>query len=498
MRSRSRSSRAREVAFAPFRRRWPQIALGVGCLAVAALASAAYAYLTGPLLALVLGAGKATAALGAVSSLLPAGAAQLGLLGVALLLVAVALVKGLSMLGQALWLDGSAELAGHELRAALHAHVLALPLVEHRERARGEVLARLLDDAERVKEATVSALVASLRDGLSALALLAVALLLAPRLALVALVVLPLVALAVASISRRVRRAAERGQNAVGELSAQLDEALGAIAEIKSARAEPRVARRLDDASEQLSRWRRRRILTRAALPLFNEVLAAAGLGAALLYAGKLVVGGVIAPAALVSFFTAMLMLYKPIKGLGNTVQTVAAGRASLERIAELLSDAAEQQAAPLPPLERRLEARGLRYRYRHGDGAEVLAGVDLTLARGEIVAVSGASGAGKSTLLALLAGLDTPAAGALCWDGEPVTAPAALRGAVGYVPQQPLLLAGSVADNLRLAAPSASDAQLERALHDAGLDIERSRRVGSGASGLSVGQVQRLAIARA
>jgi len=98
--------------------------------------------------------------------------------------VGLLLLKGLSLLGQALWLEGSAERAGHELRAALYRHLLALPLAEHRQRARGELLARLFDDAEHVKAATVAALVASLRDGLAALALLAVAVTLAPRLAL--------------------------------------------------------------------------------------------------------------------------------------------------------------------------------------------------------------------------------------------------------------------------------------------------------------------------
>ena len=140
-------------------------------------------------------------------------------------------------------------------------------------------------------------------------------------------------------------------------------------------------------------------------------------------------------------------------------------------------------------------------------DGRTGLAGLDLTIAAGERVAVVGPSGAGKSTLLQLLLGFVRPDAGTIQADGQPLDRldPADWRRHLAWVPQRPHLFAGTLADNLRLAHPEAGEAELHQALERAHC-MEFVKRlpqgletpVGDGGHPLSGGQRQRLALARA
>jgi len=141
----------------------------------------------------------------------------------------------------------------------------------------------------------------------------------------------------------------------------------------------------------------------------------------------------------------------------------------------------------------------------RSGSSRRILDGLTVSVAPGEWVALTGPSGSGKSTVLALAAGLHAPDAGQVCLAGTPVSAwpEQALRANVALLPQRSELLAGTIADNLRLAAPEASDAMLWHALETVLLDRVVAERGGLDASlgergaGLSGGEMRRLALAR-
>ncbi|MGK5451494.1 ATP-binding cassette domain-containing protein, partial [Streptomyces radiopugnans] len=124
-----------------------------------------------------------------------------------------------------------------------------------------------------------------------------------------------------------------------------------------------------------------------------------------------------------------------------------------------------------------------------------------LTVAPGETVAVTGPSGAGKTTLLTALLGLTTPTAGRITVDGRdlPTLDPATWHSQIAWVPQHPHLFAGTIADNVRLTRPGATDAEVLRALTDAGAPgLSPHTALGEAGAGLSAGQRQRVALARA
>ena len=492
---------------------WPHraaLSAGMVCVAMLAATNALHAYITGPLVQLVLTGGVRGGEYlrPLVGWAFPDEPPRITLLMVAVLLVALAAAKGLAHLGQAVLLDGAARRIGHRLRVRLYRHLMRLPLATHRRQATGEMVSRLVDDVRHVEESTVAAAVSVARQGLSALALAAVAVYMAPWLALLAAAAMPLVGLVSGALSRGVKRAAGRGQQQVGRMADRATRGLGAIREVKSCGAEEREVDALTAHSAEATRWAVRRIAVRAFSPLTNEVLASLALGLTLLYAGGRIAAGTLAAERFVSFFVAVILMYRPVKELARAAHLAAAGRASAERVDALLELPAERGAGDeaLDPLGKQLALAGVGFSYEE-QGRAALAGVDLRLPVGRVVALAGPSGAGKTTLANLVCGLERPDEGSMIWDGEEITSLplACLREQVALVPQQPLVLDGTVAENLRYGAPDATAAQLQEAVAAAGLeevvaDLDSGLQTMLGPEGvrLSTGEAQRLAVARA
>ena len=481
---------------------WRRVSLGVVALCVLALCEGAYAYLSGPLVANLVGVSAGQSRL--VGTLLPGSAlAKYPLFGFALLLVLVALLKGVAHLGQTKALVGASQEIGKRLRTEVFASLLHAPLASHRRRGAGTLITALGDDATRAQQALVDAPIVMAREGLAALTLLMVALWMAPQLALLSCALLPLVGLGVTAISRRIKRAARASQGALDGLSGRALATFAAIREVKLWGMEPQAQADFSHEAERYRRWTLRGQVLRALSPLVNEVAAAVALGAVLLYASTLVRSGAISAERMVSFVAAALMLYRPLKRFGDGVQQAAQGAASVERLRALSSELqAEPSARKHPPLALRrgvsVEALAV-----HFEGEAIVEQINLSIAVGEVCGLRGANGSGKSTLADALCGL-VPFSGTVRWDGRSIDG-AALRASVALVPQQPLVFDGTVEENLAVAAEAASETQLWRALESVGLaerfqraDGLKSRLGGGGGAVLSGGEARRLALARA
>ncbi len=187
-------------------------------------------------------------------------------------------------------------------------------------------------------------------------------------------------------------------------------------------------------------------------------------------------------------FSPLMTMLY-----LLDEAQSAGAALARLIGVTDL--PAPPVPAAPRTPQDASVAVSGVRFGY--DDGPEVLHGIDLALAPGERVAVVGTTGAGKTTLGALVAGVREPREGEIRIGGVPLAELADLRRHVVLVTQEVHVFAGTVADNLRLARPDASDAELRAALAQVGVDFDLDAVVGHGADELSATHAQQLALTR-
>jgi ATP-binding cassette, subfamily B, bacterial len=232
----------------------------------------------------------------------------------------------------------------------------------------------------------------------------------------------------------------------------------------------------------------------------------AAATAAGVWLGGQQVIAGELSAGALLAFVGWMALLVDAVQTLTERVIDRGAARAAADRLVPLLQDLPPRR----PPVRAPVGAPAPGEVVVDGvsvdrGGRRVLDGVSLAVRAGEWVAVVGASGAGKSTLLRLLPRLGEPTAGTVAIGGADVARadPAALRRRVAYLGQGPVLLSGTVAENVRLARPGADDAALHAALDAAdarGLVEElggTAARVGTGGATLSGGQRQRLALAR-
>ncbi len=212
--------------------------------------------------------------------------------------------------------------------------------------------------------------------------------------------------------------------------------------------------------------------------------------------------------------FTGLLVLvlapeaYLPLRQVGAQYHAAAEGLAAADEVFAILESEPPARGALAAPDPRAatLSVEGLSVRHE-GRTRPSLPAVTFTVSPGETVALVGPSGAGKTTLLAALLGFVAPASGRIRLGGIDLTSldPGSLWDRIAWVPQHPYLFAGSVADNVRLARPDATDDEVVRALRDADaltfvdrLPRGTDTRLGEGGAGLSAGQRQRLALARA
>ncbi|MBP1465249.1 thiol reductant ABC exporter subunit CydD [Candidatus Chloroploca sp. M-50] len=200
---------------------------------------------------------------------------------------------------------------------------------------------------------------------------------------------------------------------------------------------------------------------------------------------------------------------YLPLRLLGQRHHAGMAGKEALGRIEAILATPVAVPPSPMrqaPPTHGDLELKGVSFAYDHG-ARPVLHQFDLRIPAGQTVALVGPSGVGKSSVAALLMGFVQPDEGSISVGGVPLTEVdlGAWRQQVAWVSQHPALFYGSVAENLRLARPDASDEALEVAARAAGahafitaLPQGYATPIGEGGTRLSGGQRQRLALARA
>ena len=247
---------------------------------------------------------------------------------------------------------------------------------------------------------------------------------------------------------------------------------------------------------------------TRWLTPMMHIVLAI-GIGAAIWFGSFLVLNNYITSGAFVSFLTALIMLYNPMKSLGSNYNSVLMSFMAIERVFDIMDStpaiADRPNAHEMPAHHNVIEFKDLSFEYNKG--VPVLKNVNLTVRQGEIIALVGNSGGGKTTLVSLLPRFYDPTSGAILVDGTDIRdfTLKSLRQNIGVVFQDNFLFAGTIRENIMLGNNNATDAELETAVKMACLDDfihslkdGLNTQIGERGILLSGGQKQRVAIARA
>ncbi|MGA5503284.1 ABC transporter ATP-binding protein [Streptomyces umbrinus] len=474
-------------------RKW--LLLIVACVIVSALAETASILLFAELTDHALKAGSLAAFWG------PAGA----WLGVAVLGAIVGYL-GNSL---AVW---TAERFVLRLRANVFRHVQDLPPHFFQKHRQGDLVERLTGDVEAIEQMVVSGVVGTVSAVFSALFYSAAALWLRWDLALVTFLLAPLFLVAARRFAGRIRTAAQDERTADGAITSVVEESLGNVVLTQAYNRRRAEEKRLDREARAWLRASVRGARTSELYEQFVEVvetvcvLAVIGLGAWEISQGRMSLGQLLAFAAFLGY------LYPPIRDLGQLGLTLTAATAGAQRLQEILDaePAVTDPAEPVRPWPVRgwVSFHGVSFRYPGGGGErDALHDVTFTARPGEFVLVTGPSGAGKSTLSKLLTRFYDPTAGVICLDGVPLTdVPLEfLRENVALLPQETLILHGTIRENIGCGRPGASEKEIERAARDAdahafidALPDAYDTEIAPGTATLSGGQLQRVALARA
>ena len=304
---------------------------------------------------------------------------------------------------------------------------------------------------------------------------------------------------------RTTKRAGQRQTRVLRSLVRQLTDALLVLKLLKATGRDERIGPLLEKDAQRLNKALRRQVMSKESLRAIQEPMLFI-FGVVGLWIGYRKLG--IARAELVVlvalFGRTLAVMHKMQRKYQELVVDESALRAMRSMIESAECEVERSDGTREPTLERAIELRGVRLGY---DGAPVFDGLDLEIPRGSLTAVIGPSGAGKTTIVDLVTGLVRPDAGRVLVDGVPLEELdlARWRRSIGYVTQETLLFNDTIRTNVTLGDPTLSDADVERALRDAGAWAFVSARpeglaapVGERGALLSGGQRQRIAIARA
>lgn len=400
--------------------------------------------------------------------------------------------------------------AMRDLRRRVFGHLQKLSLTFYHERRAGTLIARVTSDVDALRDSLAAGIGDVLKDGLTLIGLLSVALLASWRLTLFAMLVVPPAGIALTWAGSKMRRRSGRAQERMAEITTILQESIAGARVVKAFGMEPYEESRFEVAnSGHLRAYVRLRSIAIALKPFTEFVTILVAVAIAWMGAREIFVHHSIAPERFFQFVTALLAMISPIKGLSEVNSKVAAGLGAADRIFGLLDTPpaivdrpGAREAAPL--------ADAIRYAhvdFAYEEGEPVLRDVTFEVKRGEVVALVGASGAGKSTTLDLLARFYEPQGGSITLDGVDLRdlTTASLRRQLGIVTQETILFHDSVRANIAYGLADAKDADVEAAARAAHAHDFVSRLpegygtvIGDRGVRLSGGERQRLAIARA
>jgi ATP-binding cassette subfamily B protein len=395
-----------------------------------------------------------------------------------------------------------------DLRSDLYSHIQLLPLRWFDNRATGDLMTRVIEDVNSVERVLIDGIEQGVVAVLQVVIVMAVMFYLNATLALLALAPFPLLIAGALTYTLTAHRRYRLQRRAASAMNALLHDNLSGIRQIKSFVREKEEHGRFNRVSDQL---RHATLVVMRVWAIYSPSMSlfeACGAVLVLGFGSHAVLTGAMQIGDLVAFLMLTAFLYDPIGRLHQLNQLMQAGRAAGERVFEILDEPVE-----VGLIDRKAPARiagDIRYEgvsFSYAEGLPALDHVSFHAPPGATIALVGATGAGKSTLVNLLVRFYELNGGKIYVDGRPIREYAlrSLREAIGVVTQESFLFNGSIRENLLMGKPNATDVELWRAADAANARefIERlpaglESVVGERGVKLSVGEKQRLSIARA
>jgi subfamily B ATP-binding cassette protein MsbA len=424
------------------------------------------------------------------------------------LVVIVTAVKAAAQYFQNVQVQQVVLLVIRELQGRMFSHLVRTDLARMEREAPATLAARFTTDATIIRDALTRA-VNGVADVVTVIGLIASMLYLDWVLSLIAAALYPLAALPIERLGKKIRRASGGMQERMGETAALLNESFAQARTVRAYRLEDEETRRAETVFGHLYEALLRMTRGRARVDPVMEVLGGAAVAAVIGFSGWRAAVGANTLGNFTGFVAALLIASRPLRALGSLNMAIQEGLAGLVRVFKVVDEQPRIVDAPdaieLPPGRGLVEFRDVGFVYP--DGRSGLRSLSFTAEPGRTIALVGPSGAGKSTAITLIPRLHDAASGSVSIDGANVrqVTLASLRDAIAYVGQDTLLFDDTIATNIRMGKPDATQADVEAAAESAAaagfiaaMPDGYGTRVGPGGQRLSGGQRQRVALARA
>jgi ATP-binding cassette subfamily B protein len=429
-----------------------------------------------------------------------------------LILFCVAMLLAAGTFGRFYLVSWVGERVVADIRKAVFDHIIGLSPGFFEITRTGEVVSRLTTDTTLLQVVVGSSVSVALRNLLLMIGGAVMLFVTSPKLTLVVLAMVPFVVAPIIVFGRKVRRLSRLSQDKVADVGAEASEALYGIRTVQAFAHEPHDRRNFGERTEEAFRTALLRVRWRAVMTGLVILLVFGSISIVLWVGGADVIAGRISPGQLVGFVFYAIALAAALGAVTEVMGDLQRAAGAMERIGELLETkpivVVPAQPRPLPqPARGAVSFEHVTFRYPSRPSVAALDDFTLTVQPGERIAIVGPSGAGKTTVFQLLLRFYDPDTGTVRFDGADVRDldPAALRRAIGAVPQDPTIFGTSARDNIRYARPDAADSEVRAAAEAAhALDfLERLPQgldtfLGERGVRLSGGQRQRIAIARA
>lgn len=396
-----------------------------------------------------------------------------------------------------------------DLKRALYKKLLHMQTAYYDKHSSGYIVQRFCTDCDVACSGLLENLKVFVSRFFSSVSLIAVLIYNSWQLSIIAIIVLLCALMPLASVRRRIKRLVMGGVVEGAKILTNYNETYSGSKTIASYNLQPMIYNKFDNTLRNLFKLCIKMVQKTAWMTPMLHIIVSIGIGAVIGYGSYLIVNGTITSGNFVSFITALVMLYTPIKSIGKNYNAMQVSFMAIERVTEILE--------VKPTIVDKINAKELKnikkeiifdhVNFEYNEGVPVLKNINLKVKAGSTVALVGNSGGGKTTIVNLLPRFYDVAAGAIKIDGTDLRdlTLESLRDKIAVVFQDNFLFAGTLRSNIMLGKEDATEEEVLRAVKmaylddfveslDNGLDTE----IGERGALLSGGQRQRLAIARA
>lgn len=432
--------------------------------------------------------------------------------GYAWLIVIIGAIMSISASARFYFISVIGERVITDLRQAVFDHLLMLDATFFDVNRVGELTSRLNADVATIRQAVGSSASLAIRSLILMIGAVVMMFLTNFQLALGVVIIIPIIVLPLVFLGKRMRRVSRVTQDSLADLSAMATEALSSVKTIKSFVQEDEQRSMFQSFAEATYKAELTRLLARSLLIGVVMFVSMAAMVTLVWLGSRAVFSGAVSVGELAQFAIYAVIATSALTNMSDLFGTLQQVSGATERLIELLDTKPglpiriDPVPLPQPPLGT-VAFEKVQFAYMTRDDAKILKGLSFSVAPGETVALVGASGAGKSTVFSLLQRFYDVSGGRILVDGVDVrdADPAQLRRRFASVDQEPVIFAGSIADNIRFGKPHASMQEIDAAAQAAlvtefVMDLENGFETMVGERGvmLSGGQKQRVAIARA